>query len=144
MPVLQRVVMALCLLTMGDATVAHHSAAMFDATKCQTITGSIRNFQWMNPHSWVWITTANRSGGTDIWGFEIPAPSQLVALDSHWAHDTLNKGDKVTISYSPLKDGRQGGLANAITLPNGKVMHGAPNAVQCETANWHASKGAKK
>jgi hypothetical protein len=140
---IKRAVIALCALVPGGAVVAHHSAAMFDASKCLTITGSIRNFQWMNPHSWVWITTNGATGESDIWGFEIPAPSQLVALDSHWSHNSLLKGDKVTISYSPLKDGRHGGLANAITLPSGKVMHGAPNAVRCEVTNWRKPTGAK-
>ena len=139
-----RMAIALGALMTGSAALAHHSAAMFDTSKCLTVTGAIRNFQWMNPHSWVWITTPTSSGASDIWGFEIPAPSQLVALDSHWSHNSLLKGDKVTISYSPLKDGRHGGLANAITLPSGKMMHGAPNAVQCETANWRGTAGAKK
>jgi hypothetical protein len=143
MRLIQRVVITLGMLSIAGAAAAHHSAAMFDTSKCQTVTGSIRNFQWMNPHSWVWITTVGAQGASDIWGFEIPAPSQLVSLDSHWSHNSLLKGDKVTISYSPLKDGRRGGLANAITLPNGKVMHGAPNAVTCEAANWHKLKGAK-
>jgi hypothetical protein len=143
MRLIQRVVLALVMLSIAGAAAAHHSAAMFDTSKCQSVTGSIRNFQWMNPHSWVWITTVGTQGASDIWGFEIPAPSQLVALDSHWSHNSLLKGDKVTISYSPLKDGRRGGLANAITLPNGKVMHGAPNAVKCEAANWHKSTGVK-
>jgi hypothetical protein len=136
--------MAMGTLMVSASAPAHHSAAMFDINKCQTINGSIRNFQWMNPHSWVWITTPNGKGASDVWGFEIPAPSQLVALDAHWAHNLLQKGDKVKISYSPLKDGRNGGLANAITLPNGKMMHGAPNAVQCESLNWRGTTGAKK
>jgi hypothetical protein len=127
---------AVAALMVGGVGVAHHSAIMFDSGKCQSVSGAIRNFEWMNPHSWVWITVPNSSGGSDIWGFEIPAPSQLVALDSRWSNSALPKGNKVTVSYSPLKDGRRGGLANAITRADGSVLHGAPNALRCETINW--------
>jgi Family of unknown function (DUF6152) len=144
MRIVYKVAIAMGAWSLATAAMGHHSAAMFDTSKCLSITGSVRNFQWMNPHSWVWVTTPGSNGATDIWGLEIPAPSQLVALDPRWSHNTILKGDKVTITFSPLKDGRRGGLANTIKLPNGTIMHGAPNAVQCEGANWHGLSGAKK
>jgi hypothetical protein len=133
---ISRVAITVATLVIGGTCAAHHSAAMFDADKCLSIKGSVRNFEWQNPHSWLWIIVTNGKAGEDIWGFEFPSPSQLVSLDPRWSRTVVAKGDKVVVSYSPLKDGRHGGLLNAVTLPDGKTLHGAPNAVGCESKNW--------
>lgn len=118
---------------------AHHSAAMFDDSKCRSIEGTVRNFQWQYPHSWLWIVVANGTAAGDIWGFEMPAPSNLLRL-SNWSRELLAKGTQVTVKFGPLRDGRNGGLANTIVLSNGTALHAAPNAVACEKEFWR--KGA--
>jgi hypothetical protein len=134
--------MLIMLVTGGTAT-AHHSAAMFDTTRCLTIKGAVRNFEWQNPHSWLWIIVPGSTAAGDIWGFEFPAPSQLIELDQRWSSRVVAHGDKVTISFSPLKDGRHGGLLNALTVADGRILHGAPNAKQCEAQNWHGPAPAR-
>lgn len=114
---------------------AHHSAAMFDETKCQAVTGTVRNLQWQYPHSWLWLVVPNSSGDNDIWGFEMPEPSSLMRAPG-WSREVLAKGEKVTVRFAPLRDGRQAGLANAITISNGTVLHAAPNAFACEAEVW--------
>jgi hypothetical protein len=117
------------------AAAAHHSAAMFDATQCASVTGTVRNLQWQYPHSWLWIVVPGGSGEGDIWGFEMPAPSALVRAPN-WSRQVLPKGEKVTVSFAPLKDGRHAGLANAIKLSGGLILHAAPNAFACEAQLW--------
>ena len=46
---------------------AHHSKAMFDDTKCGVLSGTVRNFEWEYPHSWLWIVVPEASGGPQIW-----------------------------------------------------------------------------
>ena len=107
---------------------AHHSKAMFDDSKCLTLEGTVRNFEWQYPHSWLWIIVPTTEGAGDIWAFESMSPSQLVEVDPRWTHDVVAVGDKVKVKFSPLKDGRHGGSMNNVTLPDGRVLLGAPNS----------------
>lgn len=112
----------------SGATWAHHSKAMFDDSKCLTLEGTLRNFEWQYPHSWVWIVVPSASGPGDIWGFESMSPSQLVEVDPRWTRHVLSVGNKVKVRFSPLKDGRRGGSMNNIAIPDGRVLMGAPNS----------------
>lgn len=123
----------MCL--MSAAASAHHSAAMFDHTRCGSVTGTVRNLQWQYPHSWLWIVATDDKAQAVVWGFEMPAPSALT-LNPQWTRDALPKGEKVTVYFSPLADGRQAGLANAIQRSNSSVLHAAPNAYACEAQLW--------
>jgi len=114
---------------MSGATWAHHSKAMFDDSKCLTLEGTVRNFEWQYPHSWIWVVVPTPGGGAgDIWGFESMSPSQLVEVDPRWTRSVVSVGDKVKVKFSPLKDGRHGGSMNNIAIPDGRVLLGAPNS----------------
>ncbi len=99
---------------------AHHSFDMFDMTKQITITGTIKDFQWTNPHTWTWIDVPNDKGGVDTWGIEGMSPNFLGRRG--WTKHTLNPGDKVTVTIYPLKEGKLGGTFLHATLPDGKEM----------------------
>lgn len=121
MPI-RSIALALLLSSFSATTQAHHSMALFDLTECRTIVGTVRTFQYQYPHSWLWIYVINDRGGEDIWGFEAAAPANLVEKDKRWNRDALKKGDKVTIKYAPLKDGRYGGSAGSVTLADGTTL----------------------
>ena len=104
---------------------AHHSFAMFDAEKSVTIEGTVKEFQWTNPHSWILMNVANATGGMDQWAIEMGAPGGLARQG--WIPKTLTPGMKVSAVIHPLKDGTHGGQFMAVTLPDGKLM-GNPNA----------------
>lgn len=112
----------------GGAAMAHHSQALFDMTKCQTISGTVRTFQYQFPHSWLWLVVNNDKGAQDVWGFESSAPSQMMELEPRWKRDVVKKGDKITVKFSPLKDGRTGGAMASVTLPDGTVLRAATPA----------------
>lgn len=99
---------------------AHHSFEMFDFTKTVTITGTIKEFQWTNPHTWTWIDVPNDKGGVDTWGLEGMSPNYLGRRG--WTKRTLNPGDKVTVTLYPLKHGLNGGTFLRATLPDGHEM----------------------
>lgn len=98
---------------------AHHSFAMFDLAKESTLVGTIKEFQWTNPHSWIEIDVPAASGTVE-WGIEGMSPNFLARRG--WARDTLKPGDKVTLVIHPMKDGSHGGSFVRITLPDGTVM----------------------
>jgi hypothetical protein len=113
------------LLTSGVAP-AHHSFGMFDMTKCRSISGTIRKFEMVYPHSWIWIDVVQDDGTSAPWGFEAPSPTQLKHIDSHWSNTVAAKGEKVTVKFAPLKDGRNGGEMGQLLLPDGRALTGSP------------------
>lgn len=103
---------------------AHHSFTMFDTTKAITITGTVTEFQWTNPHSYIEIDVPDESGAIKHWAIEMGSPSIL--QQSGWKFSNLKKGDKTTLVINPLKDGRPGGFLNTATLPDGRVLGNGP------------------
>jgi hypothetical protein len=97
----------LALALTAPAAQAHHSYAMFDRSKTVTLNGTIRQFQWTNPHSWIQLTVPNDTGGTDEWSIEMGSPFELLRVG--WTSTTVKAGDKVSIQIHPVKDGSKGG-----------------------------------
>jgi hypothetical protein len=66
------------MLASAGAAFAHHSGAMFDAAKVVTITGTVKEFRYTNPHSWLYVTTTDADGKATDWAFEAEGPSALL------------------------------------------------------------------
>lgn len=111
------------LATAAGPAPAHHSFAMFDNTRTETVTGTVYMFEWSNPHTWLWVDVDDGKGGDVKWGFESAAPSELSR--SGWNKHSLSPGEKVTVEYRPLKDGRPGGSLGKVTKSDGTVLGGA-------------------
>src|SRR5215475_1008638 len=99
---------------------AHHSAAGIDRTKSVTVEGTVKNFKWGNPHSWLEVEVANNKGGTDVWNFEMNPPAYLVR--SGWKSTSVKAGDKVKVTGRPFINGDPGGIFVSVTLANGQVL----------------------
>jgi len=99
---------------------AHHSAAGIDRTKSVTVEGTVKNFKWGNPHSWLEVEVANSRGGTDIWNFEMNPPAYLVR--SGWKSTSVKAGDKVKVTGRPFMNGDPGGIFVSLTFPDGQVL----------------------
>jgi hypothetical protein len=83
---------------------AHHSFAMFDQTKEVTVTGTVRQFQWTNPHSYIQLIAKDSSGKEVEWSMEMGAPMYLYARG--WRPSTLKVGMVVSIKINPLRNGK--------------------------------------
>ena len=116
--VLGLALMALAAFAMP--AVAHHSFAMFDANKTMTVEGSVKEFHWTNPHSWIFVMVPNAQGQLEEWAIELGSPSGLVRQG--WEPKTVTPGMKVKVLLRPLKDGKVGGQFLQITLPDGKTL----------------------
>lgn len=112
-------VVAALLLTALPA-VAHHSAAMFDHTKTVKLVGTIVQFGWTNPHSWISIDVPNGKGGTVRWSVECNSPNNLARQG--WKSTSLKPGDKATILIHPLRNGDKGGSFMSAKLADGTVL----------------------
>ena len=106
-------------LFVGPA-LAHHSFAMFDADKTVELSGTVKEFQWTNPHSWLQVMVRDAAGAEKEWSLEMGSPGGLAR--SGWRPKTVVPGDKVTITAHPLKDGSPGGQLLTVVLPNGTKM----------------------
>jgi hypothetical protein len=119
---------ALCgalLLFASRWTPAHHSGVMFDHSSQKQVTGTVRNFEWTNPHVWLWITVVDDKGAPAPYAFEGTSPGEM-SRRSGWTKNTVTAGDKVTVKYFPFKDGKNGGKILAVALPDGRTLDAAP------------------
>ncbi len=99
---------------------AHHSFAMFDAAKTVNLEGTVKEFEWINPHSWVHLAVADAAGKIETWSFECGSTGQL--MQSGWTRDIIKVGDKINIGFHPLKDGSNGGQLLTAKLSDGKEL----------------------
>jgi Family of unknown function (DUF6152) len=102
-------------LAAAAPALAHHSFAMFEPTKTLTFKGTIKTFQWTNPHVIVWVVVQPDDGtAAQEWSLETTSPGVLTR--SGWTRLSLKPGDKVSVTLSPLRDGSHGGSLNSVTL----------------------------
>ena len=102
---------------------AHHSFAMFDRDKTFTMDGTVKEYEWTNPHVWIHMMVPDQASGKPVeWSFEMQAINANAALG--WRADSVKPGDKVSIDFHPLKDGSRGGQLVAATLADGKRLGG--------------------
>jgi hypothetical protein len=110
--------MAFALLT--APAYAHHSFAIFDQTKVLYLTGTVKEFELVNPHAWLHLEIAGPDGKTAAWSFEAGSVAQLAALG--WKKDSFRVGDQVEIGFRPMKDGSRGGQFMSAKLPSGQKL----------------------
>jgi len=103
---------------------AHHSFSMFDQEKVVTLSGTVKELEWTNPHSWLRIMVEDQATHQPRqWSIELASVGQQSRIG--WTPTIVKPGDKVSVEINPLKDGTRGGTLRLITLPDGtKLGHG--------------------
>lgn len=104
----------------ATASFAHHSFAMFDMQKTIAISGTVKEFAWVNPHSWIYIIATKADGTKEEWGLECSSPNMMIRWG--WRHSDIKEGDKITIDMHPSRDGRRFGSVYAVFLSDGRVL----------------------
>jgi len=99
---------------------AHHSAAGIDRSKTVTLVGTVKQFGWQNPHSWMEIEVPNEAGVVTTWKVEMTSPAFLIRAG--WKSTTVKPGDKVTVKVFPLRGGDPGGLFQSVMLADGSTL----------------------
>jgi hypothetical protein len=107
---------------------AHHSMAMFDQSKTVTLSGTVREFQWTNPHCYIQLMVKGDDGNSTEWSLEMGAPMYLYA--NGWRPGTLKAGTAITATINPLKDGKPGGVVLTATAADGKPLGKGGNLLQ--------------
>lgn len=99
---------------------AHHSLAMFDTEKKVTVEGTVRAFQWTNPHCYIQVMAPDSTGKVVEWSMEMGAPMYLYARG--WRPSSLKPGTKVSITVNPLRNGGPGGVVLEVLGADGKPI----------------------
>lgn len=99
---------------------AHHSFAMFDRAKQVTLKGTVKAFQWTNPHIFIQVMVPGEAGPAQEWSIEGASPNMLYRQG--WDNKTFKEGDAVTLVVNPLKSGARGGNFVFGELPGGKTL----------------------
>ncbi|MGC3980399.1 MAG: DUF6152 family protein [Steroidobacteraceae bacterium] len=111
---------------LSAAALAHHSSAVYAGKKTQTA-GTVKKWQWTNPHAFLWLVVSDGKGGTAEAGYELGSPNTLIR--NGFTAKTFAVGDKATVLYTPRRDGQPGGGLEAVYVNNqGKWLQWGPGA----------------
>ena len=102
---------------------AHHGAASYDVDKKVELKGTVAQYLWANPHVLIQVDAAAEGGQTVRWVVESENPSAMV--NRGWSKDSMKTGDQVTLTVTPVKNGRPYGRIIDVLLPSGQKLQGA-------------------
>jgi hypothetical protein len=119
--VLKVVVSAGALLALALPLAAHHSfSAEFDQSKKVVLEGTVVQFEWVNPHSWLDIDVPQPDGTVQHWKLEGGSPSVLLRLG--WNKNSLPAGTKIKVTAFQAKDASLRGSTREIEFPDGRKL----------------------
>jgi len=98
---------------------AHHSHAMFDHTKTVTISGTVSNVSYRNPHVFLWVDAEDEDGEVKTWSVEMSNIQNMIRRGI--GGSTFKVGDRVSVTLNPLSNGNPGGNYVSIIAADGKT-----------------------
>jgi len=130
-----RIVIAVAASWIALPAFAHHSFAMFDRSKEESKSATVKELQWTNPHVWLQVLIADDKGKPHEWSMEAGATGMLAR--NGWTSSTLKRGDKISIVFNPSKNGELVGNLIRVTLADGRVLGpgGPPGPPPAKSAN---------
>jgi hypothetical protein len=118
----------IAVLLSATSTFAHHSNSAFDPDKVVVLTGTVTQWKWINPHVWIFLSVDDGKGGKAEWEIEGRSPGVLAR--SGWSKTIFKVGDRITVDFSPARDGSRTGLTTRVTLADGTVLSQASPGAQ--------------
>jgi len=110
--------MAAGLLLVTPMASGHHSfEAEFSRDLPVEITGTVTRVEWMNPHARFYVDVEQEDGTVVNWNFELSSPNVLMRRG--WRHDSLQEGDRVTVTGSRAKNAPHVANASRVESANG-------------------------
>jgi hypothetical protein len=112
-------IVAVAALAAASLANAHHSFSMFDSSKELVLKGEVVRWNFASPHTYMLL----KDEAGNVWSLEGTAPPTLITRTPAMTGDTFKAGDKMTIVYCPLRDGRKGGANGIIITADGTVYN---------------------
>jgi hypothetical protein len=125
-------VLAAVLAMPALAALAHHSNSAYQVDQIVTLTGTVKEWRWMNPHTWLLLNVAGADGKVQEWAVEGRPPGILGRAG--WSSTILVPGERVTVHASPAKNGDPEGIIARVTKADGTVLGNQPNFNRAATA----------
>jgi hypothetical protein len=113
------------LLLIVPSLRAHHGLAAFDTTHTVKMQGTVTDFQWINPHAYIYADLKDDKGKVANWKLEMGSLGMLTRFGG-WTPTTVKRGDQVTVQGFRAKDGSAYMSLGKIWLPDGRALEGAP------------------
>jgi hypothetical protein len=114
----------LAVLLMVAAVEAHHGSADYDVGREVTVQGTVRQWRWSSPHTWVTLTVSRSNGSTEDWSGEGP-PLQWAEARG-WSRATLKPGETVRLVMYPSRREPHAGLVKRIERAGGDLVVSRP------------------
>jgi hypothetical protein len=110
------------LMAVGHAALAHHSFAVFDIEHPLELHGTVQQFKFTSPHTFIVLEVQGDDGSTVIWNLEGASPSIMVR--NGWSSQSLKTGDEIKLSIDPLRSGAPGGawIGQRVTFSTGRPV----------------------
>ena len=99
---------------------AHHAAVMYERDKTLSVQGTVKEFAFMNPHSWIYVVVRDANGQTKEWALESSSTASLIRRG--WSRDSIKPGDAISATFRPMRDGSPGGELESLTLADGRKL----------------------
>lgn len=105
---------------------AHHSTAMFEWGKeVRLSNATVQKWEWTNPHTFLYVVAKGPNGKEERWAFEGMSPNHLSRAG--WSKRSLQPGEKVDLTFFPLRDPRKGGFNVKVTKADGTELKQLPS-----------------
>lgn len=113
-------VLSVCLLAFSGPALAHHGGAAYDADHPKTLSGTVKDFEFIQPHPLITLEVKDDQGNTAEWSVEMTAPNHLVHYG--WNGHKLKPGDQITVTGLPARNGLKVLNLRKISYTNGQEI----------------------
>jgi len=114
------------VLLANNASAHHNMTALFDFNDRVTLTGTLTQVDWRNPHTYLTVDVKGAGGGVESWQAEGPSPTWFRIRDVGKADFEASVGKMLTVEVSRARDKSRTGLIRTLTLPSGRVVSACP------------------
>ena len=113
-------VAAVALLTPANPLFGHHSTTMYNMSNPTTVTGTVKRFEWTNPHAYIYLEVMDEQGKTVEWTIEMMSLNHLKGYG--WSHTTVKQGDVISCTGGAARSGDPAMLSSIVKLADGRVI----------------------
>ena len=120
---MKRVIAPLFALMMVSAPLpvaAHHSTTMYEMASPTTVTGTVKRFEWTNPHAYIYLEVKGENGEVAEWAIEMMSLNHLKSYG--WSRNTVKPGDVISCTGGAAKSGAPAMLSSIIKLSDGRMI----------------------
>jgi len=112
--------LVLALLAATTPLSAHHSTTMYNMANPSTVTGTVKRFEWTNPHAYIYLEVKGDDGKTVEWEVEMMSLNHLKSYG--WSRSTVKEGDMISCTGGAAKSGAPAMLSSLVKLNDGRMI----------------------